>query len=237
MTLSRGEIIALVGAFGAVVLSAVIHVGIREWYQPDLRYEAGGYYISRDTAITSLRITNHGHSDAETAIVSVNFGHLIRDVSIDSKAVGLNISSGGVGEKSVIVTIDRIVPGQAVSIFFAIDHGGIPSDSLPTSFLTSLTYKGGLGKTGRPIWAPASLGAFAMFLITIPLMVYSLFIINRNFEPHYGRISEMIALAHKAHEDGRSREEVISLARAATANESFRGRTLREVAIRAFDAM
>lgn len=122
MTLTRGEIIVFAGAFGAAVLSAIIHIGIREWYQPYLRYETGGYYIFQNSAVTSLRITNLGHSDAEAAVVVVNLGYPIRDVSIDSKAVVFNITSGEIGDRTMTVGIERLVPEQSVSIFFAIDH-------------------------------------------------------------------------------------------------------------------
>jgi hypothetical protein len=113
-----------------VLLSAIIHIGIREWYQPDLRYETGGYYSFQDSAVTSLRITNFGHSDAEDVIVVVNFDHPIRDVSIDSRAVAFEITSGKIGDSAMTVSINRLVPEQFVSIFFAIDRKGVSSQSL-----------------------------------------------------------------------------------------------------------
>ena len=237
MTLSRGEIIVLVSTFGAVALSAVVHIGIREWYQPDLRYETGGYYIFQDSAVTSLRITNHGHSDAETVVVVVNFGYPIRDASIDSRAVVFNIMSGKIGDKDMTVGIKRLVPEQSVSIFFAIDHKGTPSQSLPTDFLTTLTFKGGTGKTGLPIFNPATLILLAVMLTyTLLFAIYVAYIMGKR-KKHHERISEMIELALEAHNSGLSREDMLSRAKAVTAKEFYRGDTLRETAVRVYDAI
>lgn len=237
MRLSQGEIIALVGTLGAVVLTAIIHIGIREWYQPDLRYELGGYYIAQNNAVTSLRMKNHGHSDAEGTILVVNFGFPIQDISVDSRAIEFKITSGKIGDKVLTIAIDRLVPGQSMSMFFAIDHGGVPSDSLPTNFLRSLTFKGGQGKTGLPIWANQStLMAVILLVLNVPFFLFVIFGMRRWLEPHYDRISEMIDMALDVSTSGASREDLAVKAEAATKRETFRKRTLQQVALRVFDA-
>ena len=58
---------ALMGASAFLVLTLAGHVGIREWYGADLRYEIGGYYRAQGTAIASLKLQNYGRSDASVA--------------------------------------------------------------------------------------------------------------------------------------------------------------------------
>ncbi len=241
MTLSRGEVIGLICAFGAVVLSAIIHIGIREWYQPDVRFEEGGYYISENSAITSLRITNHGHSDAEGIVAVVAFGLPIRNISVGSSAVSFKVNSGKIGDQALAVSVDRLVPKQSASIFFAIDSQGTPRSSLPSNFLVSITYKGGIGKTGEPEWIIRSATIFFVVFIYIPLLIAALSYIRGIFDkqrkPHYKRISEMIELALEAHDTGLTRDDVVAKAESATSNVSFRPLTLREVAVRMYDAI
>lgn len=241
MSISRGEKIALVCAFGAVVLTAILHIGIREWYQPDLRYEQGGYYKSQNIAITSLRITNFGHSDAEGIIVAANFGYPILDVSIDSSVVSFSIKSGKITEPAITLTIDRLVPQQSISIFYAIEHKGRPTESLPTDFLKSLTFHGGTGKTGIPFLSAQNLLLLAVFLAYFPLtggmFIYMRIYMRRQREPHYQKISEVIESTIDAHVSGRSREMTQVQVEAGIAKETFRQRTLREVALRLYDAL
>jgi hypothetical protein len=152
MKLSRNEIIVLFSAFGAVILSSVLYVLIKEWYSPDIRFEEGAYYFSKDNAITYLKIVNFGRSDAEDVKVKTLFRNKINDISLRSDILKLNYLSGGVGSKDVVIKIERIVPSYELVIYFSVDN--FPENIYnENGFVSDIIFKGGKGKTGRPrLW-------------------------------------------------------------------------------------
>lgn len=149
MALSTSDKIKIICAFGAVILTGLILIGIREWYAPDIRYEEGSFYISGKNAITSLNLKNYGHGDAEDIIISTHFENNINDISIDDKALEVKILNGGIGNKNAIIKIRRIVPDYAISIYFSIDYNQEVISK--KGFISNITYKGDKAKTGKPI--------------------------------------------------------------------------------------
>ena len=152
MALSRGERLAIFLAFWAALLSGILNVGIREWYSPDIRYEEGSYYIALGPAIaiTSLKIKNFGHSDAEDLNLIARFNRLILDISVGDNAVLLEIISGGKGSAAVSGRILRLVPGQEIFVYFSLENPSSATDELRKDFLHQITFKGGKGKAGTP---------------------------------------------------------------------------------------
>jgi len=100
MKLTQGEKVALVAAFGAVILTALVHIVIREWYQPDIRYQEGGYYTTGGNAVTSLKLSNMGHSTAEKIIVIASFQDKLTDVSVANSSISKKVIGGGGGKTS-----------------------------------------------------------------------------------------------------------------------------------------
>ena len=150
--LSLTHKITLYSALAAAILTIIAHILIREWYQPDLRYEIGSYYISGETAVTSLKLKNHGHSDADNIKVNVVFDDIIKDIVLDNKSLAFNIIAGGIGKNFVSGEIARIVQGQELYIYYAINYSDI-SKNLLKEIVKEITYKGGRAKTGQPyIW-------------------------------------------------------------------------------------
>jgi hypothetical protein len=45
MTLARDDWVKIAVGIGTVILTGVVTIGIREWYQPNVRYGTGGSYI------------------------------------------------------------------------------------------------------------------------------------------------------------------------------------------------
>ena len=146
--MTKRDKIILIGAFGAAILAAVLQIGIREWYAPDVRYGEGSYYISGTTAITSLKLTNDGHSDAEDIIINSSFNRPIIDISTDDQSTKLAIISGGKDVNYVSCKIDRLVPGQELYIFYAVNYEKISPAELNKQFISKITFKGGKGKPG-----------------------------------------------------------------------------------------
>jgi len=232
MKLTQSEKITLITVLGAVVASAIIHIGIREWYAPDIRYEEGSYYISGQTAVTSLKLKNHGHSDAEDIIVNVEFNGPLAEISIDDPSTTFVNISGGKGEKCVSGKIPRLVPGQEVFVYFAIDNHSL---KLRKNFLSQLTFKGGKGKTGEPIW----LFLFTMGLIALGYAVLILFLWRfekRKFPRHYDRIGDVIKLANTAISQAIPRDDFESSLKQYLADVRFRKETLQTIALKLFDS-
>ncbi len=167
MTISTSDKIKLIIAFGGLILSTIIGLGIREWYSPDIRYEQGDYYISGKNAITYLKIVNYGHSDAEDVIVNARFKTNINDISVENKSLRLIYLSGGIGNEQVVIKIERLVPSYELSMYFSIDNSPQLNDNDAKGFISNIIYKGGKGKTGRPMWK---------LLLLIPIFVISLII-------------------------------------------------------------
>lgn len=151
MKLTQGNKIALIVGFGVLIFGTILQVGIREWYAPDIRYEEGSYYITGSTAITSLKLKNHGHADAEDIIIYAKFNKPLIEISTGNNALTFQNISGGKGQRYVSGKISRLVPQQEIYIYFAIDNSTSASDELPQKFLSELTFKGGKGETGSPI--------------------------------------------------------------------------------------
>ena len=144
--------IALISAFGVLFLGVIIQIGITQWNKPDIRYEAGSYYHTGSLSITSLRIINYGHSDAENVNATVYFPFEIKDFAPGDPAINITTRSGGIGEQFAVISIDRIVPEQAVFIYFAGDRIANLSSISNQDIVSLITYNGGIGKTGLPIY-------------------------------------------------------------------------------------
>ena len=235
MKLKQGEIIVLIAALGAVILSAIVHVGIREWYKPDIRYEQGSYYISGDAAVASLKIKNYGHSDAENITVAANFKSKLEDISLDKLNLTLDHVSGGVGSNNSVVKIDCLVPDQTAFLYYAVDYSTGDKTKLSESFLDELTFKGGKGKTGEPIWWILFFGIGFFIFYTVMLFVARRWMSGtKQFERHYVRISEAISIAQRAHQEGKSLEQLSKEASEKYNKISFRRKTLIQVARRTY---
>jgi|GEM_PF-5842642 hypothetical protein len=153
MALNLNNKVTLISAFGAAILSALLFIAIREWYSPDIRFEEGSFYILDKNAITYLKIVNYGHSDAEDVIINVKFINKINNIFINDKSLTINYLSGGVGSKDNIIKVDRIVPGYELFIYFSIDSSAEFNNS-SKKYISDIMFKGGRGKTGKPIWIP-----------------------------------------------------------------------------------
>ncbi|MDA8136448.1 MAG: hypothetical protein M0T82_17660 [Desulfobacteraceae bacterium] len=106
MHLTKGQWVTLGSTIGAVLLTAIIHIAIREWYQPDVRYEEGSWYRAEQTAVGSLKLHNFGHSDATSIRISASFEEKIVNISTSDPAVNFNILSEGMNKNSVTGEIE-----------------------------------------------------------------------------------------------------------------------------------
>lgn len=174
MALTKNQKITLIGCFGAAILSTVFLIAIKEYYSPDIRYEKGSFYILGNSGITFLKLKNYGHSDAENIRINIVFNKLINDFSLNDKMISLKNISGGKESQSYSGEIDRLVPSQETLLYFSTNlNSFLPNEPALISSIT-ITYKGGLGKTGNPILA----GKFLFGLIaSLIVMILSIIIV------------------------------------------------------------
>ena len=170
-----------IGAIAFLVLTLVGHVLIREWYRADLRYEIGGYYRAQGTAVASLKLQNHGRSDASLVKVSAGFPSSIRYLTTSDPMSKFEVLEGGIGSRRVMGRIDRVVPGQSLYLYIAVVDPSGPLTSEYTSFVSGISFAGGkarAGMTSRPF-----LAGFGWALIALTLVVVGLSLRKRKGSP------------------------------------------------------
>ena len=185
---------------GAFILTAIWGYIYTQWNKPDIRYEEGNYYHTKNLSITSLQLTNYGRSDAEDIIINANFPVLIEDVASGDPSVYISVLSGGINNQSVVFSIGRIVPGQTVFIYFATDSVSNTVHYPIQEFISSITYKGGMGKTGLPFYRDSRF--FGNFSLLLSLVVLALvgngFRLQKNINKDIIQINKVIASFEQA---------------------------------------
>lgn len=169
MKFTKGQVVTFASVVIGVVLTAIIHLGIRAWFQPDLRYEEGQWYHSGDLSLTSLKLTNYGHATADNVIITASFQQKIKEVSTSDGAFPFKVTFGGTGQTSVSGTIPRLVPGQTLYAYFAIESA--PRTVRDQSFVDSLIHNDGKAKTGVPEYSLYYLAGLTLLTCTMSLIL------------------------------------------------------------------
>ena len=158
----------------AVIVAAVIAVSgqllIRKWYSVDLRYKEGAYYTLKDYAITLCEIKNYGHITANSIRVHADFNTKIIDVQVPY--IKSEIIGGGIKQNNLTIQLDRIVAGNKVTVFYAVE------EAQETGFIKSVECQEGLGRTGQPIL----LGLFFAMLLG-PLVGITGYLVTNYYLP------------------------------------------------------
>ncbi len=231
MALTKDQKITLVAALVTVLLTGILHVFIREWYQADIRYEEGKWYTSPNIALTSLKLGNEGHSDAEDIRVTATFQQALRDVTTSDPNFPFSISSGGKGQRTLAGSVKRLVPDQSLYIYFATD---IPElDALSQPFVKNVYFNGGKGKTGTPIFRFIFSGALGMISGFI-LSYLRNKRLDMRVEKFYPKLDQSISLAISLADAGFSMENYQKRWEETFGAEKFRQGTLRRAADHAF---
>ena len=237
MQLSTSDKVKMFAAFGAVVITIIAHILIREWYLPYIRYELGSHYISGASAITFLKLSNMGHSDAEKIRLVATFNKKIIEITSDNKAIPFKILDGGVGKKYISGEIDRLVPQQNVYIYFALAFQAPLTSELNKNFLQEITFKGGKGKTGKPFWE----NLFSVFLTIITIISINYIFIKLSgkknagkIEEYHNHIFELISVAENCYMEGKTDEEFKHILKEYLKDIEFRKKGLEKIAIKKY---
>jgi hypothetical protein len=206
MSLTRDFWEKVIVGVGVAVLTVVLNIGVREWYQPDIRYERGGAYISPTLAISTLRMQNMGRTTAENVIITASFADSLTAIATGKTTSPFELSDGGVGQKSVKGTIKRIVPGETVTVYFLTEPSSAWSNY--SEFIREIKSNEGLGKTGRPIlrfWVVPYLVSAVLFF---PLWIGLYYLMQRHRRVFDTYSSEAIQKGYSAAEEGASEEQL-----------------------------
>jgi hypothetical protein len=207
MSLTRDHWVMIAVGFGAVVLTVVLNIGVREWYQPDIRYGTGGAYLSNQLAISSLGLINWGHSDAEEITVMAVFADPLVDISVGPMGTRFDVATGGIGDKFITGTIKgRLVPAESAYLYF-ITKPSSPGFE-PGQFIRGIKFKGGQGKTGIPVlYRGLFLLAGGVLGVGVPAAFH--FLVGKKMrEAYYDRLGEIIQLALEARQEELSKEQL-----------------------------
>jgi hypothetical protein len=236
MSLTRDDWVKIGVGFGAVVLTVALNIGVREWYQPDIRYEVGSWYRATNLDVASLRLQNVGRSDAENVTVMASFAEPLIDVAVgEPMALQLDISAGGVGQKVVTGSIKRLVPHEKADIYFVTNPS--PPGSELGQFIRRIKFNGGQGKTGEPLLAIVVVATLALivWVITVFLMLR---VIrrrqSRQFGAFYDELGAAVQLGLTAAQKGLSGEEFHTMIMERYGKVTFRRGSLARAAQAAF---
>ena len=252
MQLSTSDKIKMFAAFGAAVLTIIAHILIREWYQPDVRYELGSHYISGASAITSLKLSNMGHLDAEKIRLVATFHKKLVEITSDNKTIPFKILDGGVGAKYISGEIDRLVPQQEVYIYFALDYQASLPSELNKKFLQEITFKGGKGKSGKPLLWELLFAFVGFIIVVIPVVLLLFKLIDKRLgfdienmkkeeeqfdnkvEEYHNQILELISMAENCRVDGKTSAEFEQMLNEYLDKIEFRKTGLRTIATKKY---
>lgn len=150
--LTGKQVFAITLVIVGAVATGVINVGVREYYQPDVRYEEGTWYYSGSSGMISLRIKNYGAADAERIVFTVSFDEAIRNASVSDPTIDCRFDDPK-DPKTTTGRIDRLVPGQTAFVYFDVGRNFVGTVFKEGPFVRSVVYNGGIGRTGQPrLW-------------------------------------------------------------------------------------
>ncbi len=166
---------ATIGAAGTVIgaiIGGVCTFLFGFWAKPDLRYEEGAYYAVGEISVVSLKLENFGGSDAEKVRVCTRFPKPLAQppkTSNESDPLIFPVEFAK-GHESVVGEVERIVPGQKLWITYAVQGKVHSTPDAKADFVTEISYKGGLAKSGQPfsilrqLVVPILCGAFLGYI-------------------------------------------------------------------------
>jgi hypothetical protein len=237
MNLSTSEKVTLISAFGVAILTILFHIGYRAYFQPDLRYEIGSYYITGSNAITYLKLQNYGQQNAENIAFNTEFDSVITDISTDNSLYTLTIISGGKTTNKLTAKLSDLPPKEAVTIYLAIDNKNVFIDRLKRNFLKSISYKNGVAKTGKPEWLKIIFGIMIATVINGGMFFIGHRIEKKKNKKYYQQIEAIIKLAANAKKSNLTYEEYKSKVTQFLKDTKYRIVGLKKVASSAFDVL
>jgi len=192
--LTKAQKITIGVTVGVVFLGVILQILVKIWFSPDIRYECGSYYKLRDQAVVSCKLKNYGHRTANSIRVFAKFQSNILEVQI-SPFSKFNILNGKIGDRELVIEIERIVPSTQIEIFCSVEN--IQNEP----FISKIEYEDSIAKTGKPI-----LWFLLPFLVVYPTLFIILALYfdkkqNRWIDGFYKNIDEAVKFAYSLKSD------------------------------------
>ena len=111
------------------------------FYRPNLRYKRNSYSVSKNHAVTSCVIKNHGYATADRTRMSVEFLSRILDVRFDPESAGEVVEIAPDQLKGVL-DLQDIASKDEVTVFFTVEK---PQEKPFDIYLMDI------GEGGKPI--------------------------------------------------------------------------------------
>jgi hypothetical protein len=226
--LTKAQKITVIVTIGVVFLGLLLQLLVRTWYSSDIRYERGTYYKLKEGAVVSCKLRNFGHKTANSIRVSVKFNSNISDVQI-APFTKYIILSGKIGEKELVIEIERIVPSSQVTIFYATQN------LQEEPFIEKIEYDDNIAKTGKPVlwFLLLVLFGYALTPFLFRFILYKR--LDKKIDEFYKNIEEAVNLAYSIKEKGLDEEELDEKFALKFKNVTFRIKSLKRIAVTVLD--
>jgi hypothetical protein len=178
---------------------------LKEWYEPDTRYGTAGAYLSSTLAVSTLELLNYGKSKDENITFTASFDDPLTQIGTGKIATSFHTSAGGIGEKFVTGTINKLVPNEKVSVFFILAPSSPRANY--TSFIQSIKSDHGLITTGVPTLRVLPY-YLRVLVFSIPAFLLAYYLAqwqNRNVA---AQLCEAMELGYSAAQEGISEEQL-----------------------------
>jgi len=116
-------------------------------YKPDLRYTRDSYSVSKEGAVTSCIIKNHGRRSAEKTRMSVEFLSEVLDIRFSPESAGEVVETTP-DRRSAAMNLENIAPKEQLTIFFTVEK---PQDKPFDIHLLDISDARSLKEKGVPI--------------------------------------------------------------------------------------
>ncbi len=220
--LTKAQKITIGVTIGVAFLAVVLQILVKTWFSPDIRYECGSYYKLQNEAIVSCKLKNYGHKTASLIRIFTKFKSNILEIQI-SPFTKFNILNGKIGDKELVIEIERIVPSTQVEIFYAVET--IQNEP----FIERIEYEDSVARTGRPmLWFILSFSLFYALLMFI-LVLFCDKREKRIIKDFYKNIDEAVKFAHSVKAEGLDQEDIDEIFSKKFREVSFRKETLKKI--------
>lgn len=104
------------------ILTVVGHLYVVQWNRPKIEYQETLWYDSDQRAMTSMTLWNRGQKDAERIRIDARFKEPLLELKTSDPGLPFNVLDGGLGKKSVHGYLDRLTPGDSITIWFSTEN-------------------------------------------------------------------------------------------------------------------
>jgi hypothetical protein len=170
--LTTSNIVTLIGGVGAGVLITILGIVVTQWMKADVRYEEVPFYRIGAESVVLLRIQNLGWNDAKDVDIATSFPtRIVSGPRSSDDTTPCNATEGAIGGNAITGRIKRLVPDHPITLTYVIEYPKDRATEVSPHYVSSITFDGGKGKTGKPTPLPTYVFLFVCMILSIALVV------------------------------------------------------------------